>query len=227
MIRLYGPLTIEGVGGGPLRRRAVRGLIAYLALRRRTAILDELAGALWPGHDPVRARARLHKEKWHAQRLLGPALQRHGDGYRLDPARVRLDLAEVERGMSPGGGRAPLERAVALSSGEPLLDVDYPFAEVERRRLRSIRLELLARVSRVRLEAGEPRRALEAADELIAIDALDEVGWRLAMEAEARLGARQAVLDRYGLLERELDRALGLRPQAETRAVLRRLLAQR
>ena len=117
--------------------------------------------------------------------------------------------------------------ALALGGGEPLADVDYPFAEGERRRQRSLRIDLLARVAQLRLDDREPRAALAAAEELIALDALNELGWRLAMEAEAALGARQAVVERYRLLSAELDRSLGLRPHAETRASYRRLLAQR
>jgi len=55
---------------------------------------------------------------------------------------------------------------------------------------------------------------------------LNESGWRLAMDAEARLGARQAIVDRFRRLAEELDQCLGLLPQAETRALYRRLLGQ-
>lgn len=46
------------------------------------------------------------------------------------------------------------------------------------------------------------------------------------MEAEAALGQRQAILDRYETLSRELDHRLGLRPATETRETYHRLLGQ-
>ena len=226
MLRLYGPLAIEGADGAGLRRRATRGLIAYLALHRGPASFEELAEVLWPGEDFARTRLRLFKAKQLAQPIVAGALERCGAGYCLDAARLRFDIAEIDRLDTPSAGLDSLERAVSLSAGAPLADVDYPFAESERRRLQSLRLDLLARVSAARLRAGEARTALVAAEELIAIDGLNELGWRLAMQAEAGLGARQAIIDRYELLGAELDRALGLRPQAETRATYRRLLGQ-
>jgi Bacterial transcriptional activator domain len=49
---------------------------------------------------------------------------------------------------------------------------------------------------------------------------------RLALEAEAALGLRQAVLERYEALRRLLDERLGLEPQRETRTLGRQLLGQ-
>ena len=46
------------------------------------------------------------------------------------------------------------------------------------------------------------------------------------MQAEAALGRRQAILDRYQQLTRELDDRLGLRPSTETRDTYHRLLSQ-
>ena len=226
LIRLYGALAVEGSDGSGLGRRATRGLVAYLALRRGEASFDELLEALWPGEDAAKARPRLWKAKRHAQPLLRGALVRRGAGYALEAARVGIDVVEIERLSGAGAGLAALERAASLSTGAPLADLDYPWAESERRRLDAIRADVLARVSRERLRAGEARAALGAAEELVRHDPLNELGWRLAMEAEAVLGARQAVIDRYRLLDAELDRRLGLRPQSETRATYRRLLGQ-
>ncbi len=225
-LRLFGPLRLEGRDEAVLRQRAVRGLIAYLALRPGPADFDDLAEALWPGQDPERSRPRVHKAKQNAQRLLGEAISRRGAAYLLDPTRLRTDASEIAELAGAGASRDQLERAVELAVGEPLADIDYAFAETERRRLRSVRIDLFARVAAARLDERNARAALEAAEQLIALDRLNELGWRLAMEAEAALGARQAVVERYGLLELELDAALGLRPDAETRSTYRRLLSQ-
>jgi len=226
MIRLYGPLSIEGSEGPGLGRRATRGLVAYLALGRGEASFEELLEALWPGADGAKTRPRLWKAKRYAQELLGDALVRRGAGYALERAKLKVDVVEIERLSEAGAGLDALERAAALSLGKPLADVDYPWAESERRRLDAIRADVLARVSQARLRAGEARTALAGAEELILLDPLNELGWRLAMEAEAALGVRQAVIDRYRLLDRELDLRLGLRPQSETRSTYRRLLGQ-
>ena len=54
-------------------------------------------------------------------------------------------------------------------------------------------VELLEQVGRARLEAGDARGALEAAERGLAVDLLNEVLWRLALEAEGRLGLREAI----------------------------------
>jgi DNA-binding SARP family transcriptional activator len=126
----------------------------------------------------------------------------------------------------PPLGEDELERAATLMREEPLADVDYPWAEGERRRLQAIQAELLERLADVRLAQGDANGALAAAERLIQLDPLNERGWCLAMEGEGRLGERQAILDRYEQLCRELDERLGLRPGREAKETYRRLLGQ-
>jgi DNA-binding SARP family transcriptional activator len=226
MVRLFGPLTVEGSDGRSLGQRTVRGAIAYLAVRRAGASAEELLVALWPDDEPELARPRLWDVTRRLRRLLGNGLVRDGRRYALDPDSVSVDAWEVERLTTGDAPLVSLERALRLASAPPFSDVDFPWADGERRRLHAVRLDLLARVARGRLDGGEFGRALAAADELVTIDPLHELGWCLAMEAEAGLGARCSIIDRYETLSRELDRQLGLRPQSKTRATYLRLLGQ-
>lgn len=66
--------------------------------------------------------------------------------------------------------------------------------------------------------------SIEAAERGIAIDQLHEPCWRLALEAEAALGLRDAVVARYERLAVLLDDRLGVRPEAATTAVYREAL---
>jgi DNA-binding SARP family transcriptional activator len=76
-------------------------------------------------------------------------------------------------------------------------------------------------------ERGRPGRGgASSAERGIALDLLNEDAWRLALEAEAALGLREAVLERYEQLRSLLDERPGLEPQRETRALGRRLLGQ-
>ena len=228
LIRLYGPLRIDPADHPALRHRAVRGLIAYLLLVRPTAALEELGAALWPDAESAAARSRLHKAKQQANGALCGAIERTPSGYGLPPERVSTDVAEIALlATAPGGGPAELERAVALSRGVPLANVDYAFLDGERRRLTALRIELLARAAEARLEARDPHGALALAEELVTVDVFHEGGWRLAMRAEDALGQRAAVVDRYRRLCAALDAELGLTPQPETRSLYRTLLAQR
>jgi DNA-binding SARP family transcriptional activator len=87
-------------------------------------------------------------------------------------------------------------------------------------------VELLEELGRVRLGNGNPTGALGAAEQALQFDLCNEAAHRLAMQAEAALGLRQAIVDRYEQLSRELDTRLGLEPERETRLLYRRLLSQ-
>ena len=226
MLRLYGRLRIDGRGRTGLGQRATRALIAYLALKRGPATIDELLEALWPGEAPSITQHRFWKARRQAQQLLGDALVRGRDGYELDRARLKTDIDELERRFANQLTAESLEEALSLAEGEPLVDIDYPWADNERRRLRAVQLEFLEQTAAALLDKNDPSTALAIAEQLIALDPLNEHGWRLAMEAEGALGHRQAILTRFEQLSQQLDESLGLRPSSEVNATYHRLLSQ-
>lgn len=233
-VSVLGPLSIDGVRR---RRRGLRSstqeLIAYLALRPNGAGRDQLLELLWPGEDPARSRQRLWQSIADARSHLGEAINRKGDNYRLDRAHVEVDaeeldrlLAQADRAESAAAERELLDRALALFRGEPLAGSDYPWADGETRRLRAAFVALNARAAHARLESGDARGALDACERGLQLETLDEGLWRLAMEAEATLGLRSALDERYEKLRALLDERLGLEPQRETRALYLSLLGQ-
>ena len=215
------------------RRSSTRELIAYLALHPKGATPDQLVEALWPDHDPKRSRPRLWQSTTEARRVLDEAFARDDDGrYRLDRQLVRIDTDELTRlldeantATAPTAAAAAVERALALWRGTPLDGADYPWADSDLRRLRATQIDLLRRAGTTRFAAGDARGALAAAERGIAIDQLHEPCWRLALEAEGRLGLREAVTARYDTLKHLLDGRLGLRPEPATTALYRQLLA--
>jgi two-component SAPR family response regulator len=167
-----------------------------------------------------------------ARKLLGDAFQRDRDTYALDCEQLRIDLAELDRlrreAEAGAGGEqlALLERALALFRSEPFAGIDALWAEAEQRQLTGIRADLLERCGRLRLESGDSSRALELAEAAGALDPSNERPVQLAMEADAVLGRRDAVADRYERLRRELDERFGLEPRRETKRLYRSLLGQ-
>lgn len=236
LVSVLGPLAISG---GKQSRRGLRAaaveLIAYLALHPQGASRDELLEALWPGDDPRRSRDRLYQAARDARRLLGEnALTNEHDRYLLDREHVQVDADELEqllraadRANTEDARAELLEQALALFRDEPLAGSDYLWAEGELRRLRATHVDLLERVGRAFLDAGEAPRALHSAEQALQLDLLNEAFWRLAMEAESALGLREAVERRYQNLCQVLDERLGLEPAQETLMLYRRLLGQR
>lgn len=95
------------------------------------------------------------------------------------------------------------------------------------RALRSIHAELLERTDHARLVTGDAHGALQAAQQGLALDNYNEGLWRLAMQAEGRLGLRDSITQRYQQLRSLLDEQLGLQPESATRALYYELLGQR
>jgi DNA-binding SARP family transcriptional activator len=231
-VLLLGPLELVGCKKKQPRRQATAELIAYLAVQRRSVSRDELLEALWPGEDPRRAAARFYQAASEARKFLGEIFLRDRDTYNLDREQLGIDLDEFDllreqaRGTDKEQEPVLLERALALFRGEPLAGIDALWADGEQRRLSSLRLNLLDRIGRLRLEAGDSPGALEAANEAEALDASNEHLVQLAMEAEAALGRREAVVERYERLRRDLDERFGLEPSRETKTLYRRLMSQ-
>lgn len=231
-IALLGPLEIAPAK--PRRRRLrsqTQQLLAHLALHPDGVTGDELVAALWPGIDDENARMRLWRSASEARGQLGEVISRSGERYQLDRQAVAVDLDRFEALLSAADSetadrRAQLEQALALVRGQPLAGSDYPWAAGETRRLRATIVDRLQELGYLRLDAGDPAGALATAEQALTLDPLNEGAHRLAMQAEAGLGLRQAVSARYQQLRERLDARFGLEPERETRLLHRRLLSQ-
>lgn len=233
-ISLLGPLSIAGAERNGGLRSAGEQLLAYLALHPRGARRDELTEAIWPGEDPKRSRQSLWQNISEIRSLLGDALIADHAHYALDRRRVAVDveelelrLAETNATQAPTARRQLLERALRLFRGQPLAGFDELWADPYARQLQATHAELLEQVGHARLDDGDARGALQAAEQGLEVDGLNEGLWRLAMQAESRLGLRESVGERYEQLRRTLDEQVGLEPEGETRALYRELLGQR
>jgi DNA-binding SARP family transcriptional activator len=232
-LRLLGPLELAGGADEKPRLKATAEVIAYLALHPQGATRDDVFAALWP-RDPQRRREqRFWRGTTELRTLLPEALRRDGERYLLDRSKVEIDLDQLEQlnrsaaaEHDPARQQELLEQALALFRGEPFTGINTEWADAEARHLRVVAVATLERFGRLRLESGDAAGALAAAEKGITLDELNESLWRLALEAEAQLGLRQAVLDRYETLRRLLDKRLGLKPQKETLALGRQLLGQ-
>ena len=242
--RLTGPLwtrrwsvgccTCSGRSGSAAPRGAgcgnepTRALIAYLIVKRGPASLDELLEALWPEEPTGLTRARVWKAKQKAASIFGDALQRHHDCYQLDRGgQIQLDIDEIERLLRGQPGPARLEQALRLMQGEPLADIDYPWAENERRHLQGLRTETLTQAAqrppRPRRPGRRPQRR-RTADR-----ARPPQRTRLAACDGSRSSTRPATSDPRPLratAPASSTTRLGLRPSAETRDTYHRLLSQ-
>lgn len=181
----------------PPKRVPTCELIAYLALHPNGASHDELIEALWPAQDPKKTRRRLWDLATDARAALGDTLIHEGERYRLDRAKVRIDLDQLDQLLASTDADSDepqtLEAALALWRGEPLEGPDYIWVDGDIHRLRATLLGLLERAGHARLERGDARSALQMAEQAIALDLFHEATWRLALASRPR--ARAARVD--------------------------------
>jgi DNA-binding SARP family transcriptional activator len=230
-ISLLGPVTIDGVKRP--RRATTLELLAYLALHPDGASRDQLLEAIWPGEDPRCTRPRLWQAVSEARRLLGDAFERDGDRYKLDRARIATDVDQLDKLLAgldstpPADAARMVERALALWRGEPMSGTDYAWADGHIRHLEASLSKVAAAAARSRLDASDAHGALHVAEQALVIDDLNETFLRIALEAEAALGRREAMTERYETLCQRLDAQLGLEPERATRSLYRQYLSQR
>ncbi len=223
-IRLLGPPEVL-VDGAPLvvdTRKAV-AILALLGAEGRAFARDELAALLWPDSETSAANGALRRTLSSLRAAAGPeSVLVDRARVALDPARVRVDLADLER-LAGSDSRRSLAAAAALARGPFLAGFnlrDSPEFD-DWRAARAVAVErtvmtVLDKLAAANLAAGDLPGAIAAASHRLDLDPLDEAGHVRLMDLYARSGDRAAALRQYRLCVAILDRELGVAPLAST-----------
>jgi len=215
-------------------------LLRHLALSPGyQAARDVLLDVLWRGTDPEFAGQSLNSLVYSLRKLLGPALGGASpvqcvDGYYClnQEAGVGVDVACFEAlaqagdphaCVSMGAGAAEsCVKALALYRGDLCADQDM-HSIVERERLRSRYLGLLARLAEYHYNERAYAQCLTYALKLLANDLCREDGHRLVMRSYMGLGERAQALHQYRLCEAALRQEFDAVPEPATAALFDQL----
>jgi DNA-binding SARP family transcriptional activator len=230
-LRLLGPfsLAIDGRKVHRLPRKA-DALLALLALQPGRPIAREtVADFLWTDRGPAQARHSLRQTLVVLRRNMGDdVILAEGNSLIIPPGALVVDALEFEA-RATSADRDVLAETAALYRGE-LLENRGPVAPrfddwlaVERSRFAALAATILRRLAAVRGAAGEFETAIAAAIRLLAIDNLREDSHRLLIELLARAGRRGEALRQFDVVTELLKRELGVRPDDETDALVRRI----
>lgn len=218
-VELLGPLRVElegrSVTAAEWPRRA-QELVALLALaENRRLARDRVLEHLWPHLDEPAGGANLRKAAHHARRALDAheAVVLRGGGVQLFPGRVVTTDVESFLHRATGalstGDPVHCSEVAATCTGELLPDMLYEgWTQDSRRRVHAHLAELLRR-------SGDLERLVE-------IEPTDEAACRELMRAAIEAGRRHVAIRWYERLRIALIRELGVRPDAETRALYER-----
>ena len=244
LIRLFGPLTIEGartlgprdLGGS----RPKQVLEILLAARGHRVPTDRLADLLWGEQLPQNVAGSLQTFVSVLRRHLVSDRERarelvitEAEAYRFATDLVDLDLDRFDELLDRSAheptrlARRSLEQALGLVRGEVF--EDEPYADWAQ----GLRITYQGRVLGAHLEAADAALAeldyagaLAHAEAAVARDRFSERAHRIAMLALYALGRQYHALETYRGFRARLDEELGLGPTAETRALESAILRQ-
>jgi hypothetical protein len=212
LVRLLGPVEIEGAAEPLDRRRAVE-LVVYLATHPKGLDDERLKTALWPDERApqssfnttvTRARSRLGKAEDGTLHL--PHVVGTGGIYCVGP-RVTTDFAVLERHLATARKAAPdaatrlLRTALELVRGLPFADVqgyEWAYAEGLVARMETVVAEAAHHLAALALEARDAELAQWAACQGLRGCQGDEVLYRdrmLACDQAGNPAAVEAVMD--------------------------------
>lgn len=204
-------------------------ILAYLAVsgtgagRRR----DELLAMFWPELGDDEARRALRQALHYLRRTLGPdVIVGDGDEVGVREGSLRCDAVAFDQ-LSQQHESA--EEALSLYAGDFLQAFHVPDVSSEyeewvdrtRARLRRKAAAIAWSASESAETAGNRERAIEHARRACQLELDEEAGWRRLIALQDRLGDRAAALHSYEALRERLERDLGVRPAAETLALVR------
>lgn len=208
-------------------------LLGHLALRSPDGMMREaLIGQLWPEADLSLATQSLNTLIYSLHGLLGDALDGRppvltGSGqYRLNAdAGVEVDIKAFDIAAREGdrlsrigdrtGAVESYRGASALYRGDLAFGSDI-LALIERERLRSRYLLILARLADAHFDAFEFELALAYALDLLGHDPCREDAHRMAMRCFVRLGVRSQAFRQYQICRDALAMEFGAVPEVAT-----------
>jgi TolB-like protein/Tfp pilus assembly protein PilF len=229
-LRLLGGFRFEGRDGEEraVRARKARALLARIAMSPgRPFGRDELAGLLWGSMPDERARHNLRQCVSALRKDLGDdadVVISDAESVRVERGRLEVDALTIEEAAQSSDGEE-LEDADIVYDGDFLAGLEVredPFDEwvdSERRRLRSLACDALARRGRLALSADQPERAIALSRRRLALDPACEEAHRTIMEAHLAAGRRSDAMAQYRACEDALSRLLNARPSRETQAL--------
>ncbi|MCX2183930.1 SARP family transcriptional regulator [Streptomyces sp. SKN60] len=212
---------LTGLQGDVRLPGSVQRVVAFLALRGGSG-RSRLAGALWPDQGEGQALGNLRTAVWRANRALPGLVLTESRALWLSPE-VQVDaqrLTALAHATLSGAGpsRDPIE--LLGLDGELLPDWEDEWLVVDRERLLQLRLHVLEALAEQLAVQGAYGLAMEAAIAARRGDELRESAHRAVIKVHVAEGNAGLAEQAYQRCLAVLGRELGMRPSAETSALV-------
>lgn len=241
LIRLLGPLRVEGTGGALPRERLrpkEQRVLARLALEPGQLVpRDELLELFWPHSHPRAAERSLRTVVSSLRAGLRTALTGQApplitgrmEGYCLEVAACAVDVAMFTAAVqearavaeeAPERALTSWRRAVDLYDGDLLSNFPYDdWCLGLRERLRVNLLDGLYRLARAALLAEALEEARDLALRMVGLDPAEERAYRLLMRCYARMGSPGEAVRQFERCRVALWEELGAQPAHATHSL--------
>jgi DNA-binding SARP family transcriptional activator len=237
-ISVFGPLIVAS-DGRVLGTRDFSGakpkqLLEILVANRGHAVSKgRLADLLWGEAPPTNHSATLETYISVMRQALQPGGRAQGSvvvtesgGYRLDTARIAVDLDEFDDLVRSAGKATPstalalLRDALALVRGHVFEDEPYAeWAEQVRIGYQQRQVQALIDAGRLCLLTSDAVQALELAEQAVALNPLAEAGYQVLMLAYYSMWRQEEALQAFDRCRRLLGDELGVDPLDQTVAL--------
>jgi DNA-binding SARP family transcriptional activator len=197
-------------------------LLAFLALRRRTLRRVTVGAALWLDGTDERAAANLRTALWRVRAVAGEIIEVSGASMRLvDSVAVDLhELIDSSRCLLRGDAAQFSVMDVDLFGAELLPDWDEEWLQLERERIKQLRMHALEKLCTLLVSLGRFGEAIEAGLAAVEAEPLRESAQRVVIEAHMAEGNRCEAIRRLRLYEELLIGSLGLGPSMQLRSLV-------
>jgi DNA-binding SARP family transcriptional activator len=225
-LRLLGGFGCSIDGQAVTMPRAEQRLLACLALVDRPQPRWTIAGQLWPETSESHALGRLRTALWRLRQVDDGFARGVGDQVAIGGS-VRDDVHELTvlaHHFLETPSEANERRLVELAgAGELLPGWDDDWLDVERERVRQLRLHAMERFGERLAEAGQFGRAVEVGLALVADDPLRESARRVLMRAHAGEGNLHEALAQYQAYRTVMREELDIDPSPQMEALVAEL----
>jgi DNA-binding SARP family transcriptional activator len=225
-LRLLGGFQCEVHGEMQKLPLASQRVIAFLAVQDGPVQRAFVAGSLWLDKDEHRAAANLRSALWRLTRIETPVVAYWGTSLALREdvvVDVREFTSTAYRIVNESTGSedgASLWSQLSLFGHSLLPDWYEDWLDLERERLRQLRLNALDKLSGVLLAGGRLALAVDAACTSISSEPLRESAHRALIAAHLVAGNRAEALRQYERFRRTLGETVGLEPSEELRSLI-------
>jgi DNA-binding SARP family transcriptional activator len=204
-------------------------LVAFLALQDRPLLRAFVAGTLWPDSPEERASANLRSVLWRLRGSGYNLVEANGQQLEMRPD-VEVDIQELarltNRLLDPSSAFPASELRRVSLLGELLPGWYDDWVQIERERVRQLRLHALETLCERLTEAGCLLQAVEAGIAAVAGEPLRETAHRALIRAHLAEGNPAEAIRQFEAYRKALREELGLEPSAQLQELVRSYLAR-